>query len=61
MTQSELIQFFADRPSINLKSFATECGLSQSLLWMIVNDKRTLQPNQIEMILPIAVRYGFSK
>jgi len=61
MTQSELIQFFAERPSINLKSFANEFGMSQSLLWMIVNDKRTIKPEQVKNILPVAIRYGYIK
>jgi hypothetical protein len=61
MTQSELIQFFAERPSINLKSFATECDMSQALLWMIINNKRTLQTYHAEKIKRIAIKYGYQK
>lgn len=59
MTQFQLIDFFTARPALNLKAFAEECEISQTLLYYIVTNKRKLQPYQVEKILPVAKKYGY--
>jgi hypothetical protein len=58
MTHSDFIQFITDRPAINLKKFAEECGLSQSILWLLANGKRTWLPHHADAITSVAGKYG---
>ena len=59
MTQSDLINFMNQRPAINMAAFAKECGMSQALLHLIIQDKRTLTHARAKEVKPVAVKYGY--
>ena len=49
------------RPAINMAAFAKECGISQSLLHLIIQNKRTLTHARAKEVKPVAVKYGYSE
>jgi len=42
-----------------MAAFAKECGMSQALLHLIIQDKRTLTHARAKEVKPVAVKYGY--
>jgi hypothetical protein len=58
MTKSDLIKFFAERPSVSVAGIAKESGYSGRYLQMILDGDRPLSDSAIEKIKPIIEKYG---
>jgi len=53
-----LINFFTTRPSLNLESFARECGVNHSTIWRMLNGRCNPGRATVARITAVAIRYG---
>lgn len=59
MNLTKLKKFFIEHPSISIDALGQECGLPQSYMGKIINEKRPLTEANIERILPVVKKYGW--